>query len=282
MANKFANAVAAAAEQDDFNEAQAGSFTPLPEGPVRLRFTGYIELGEHEKEYQGKKKKVDMTRWIFEMTGPKIEARDDGEPHRISFDLPKSKSEKSGFYKLFRKMNVSGDHKVPAQMLGEAFRGTLRHDDNGKEGSEKRVYLSLRDTDGAFTISPPYYDDPETGERKTIPVSAPIGELMCFLWAFPDKDQWDSIFIDGEWEARDDKPARSKNIHQIKVKSALNWVGSPMQEQMAGDIDIGEIESTDRDPEAVEASKDAKAATAAAKQKAAADVDPLADDDIPF
>lgn len=273
MANKFAKAIAEAAEQNDFNEAVAGGdFTPLEEGPCRLRFIGYIELGEHEKEYKGQKKVKELARFFFEVTGPKITPREDGAPHVVSFELPKSQNEKAGFYKLFRKMNHTQKHKVFAEMLGEAFRGVGRHDIVG-EGDSKKTYWTLRDVDGGFTIAPPHYDDPESGERKNIPVAEAVSPEMCFLWNYADKEQWDSIFIDGEWEARDDKPAKSKNVWQEKIKTAANWVGSPMQELLFGDLDIGDVGKPERDEAAVEASKD---------QKAGASGDPLEDDDIPF
>ena len=240
--NKFAAAVAAAAEQEDFNEAQVGvGFEPLAEGPCRLRFVEYIEYGEHEEEYQGKKRKREKAHFAFEVTGPKIEPREDGAPHLIYFTLTKSLSEKSVFYKLFRKMNYDGTHKVFASMLGEAFRGQIIHRVSG-EGENKRTYAGLRDADGAFTVAPPYYDDPESGERRMLAVPEPKAELRLFMWALADKEQWDSLFIDGEWEAKDGKPARSKNVHQNKIKAALNWVGSPMQELLFGDVDVGEAE----------------------------------------
>lgn len=273
VANKFAKAIEQAAEHNDYNEAAAGfEFTPLPEGPCRLRFVQYIELGEHEKTYAGKTKVVEKARFTFEVTGPKIEPREDGNPHLIGFDLPISLSEKSGFYKLFRKMNHEQKFKVFAEMLGEAFRATIRHDDNGKEGADKRTYVTLRDQDGGFTISPPFFDDPESGERRLLKIAEPVTELGCFLWNYPDKEQWESIFIDGEYEARDDKPAKSKNKWQELIKTALNWVGSPMQELLFGDLDLGEVEAPERDDKAVEASKDKKAGAAPE-----ADGDPLED-----
>lgn len=280
--SKFANAINAAAEQEDINEATAGGdFVPLPEGPCRLRFAGYIELGKHEKEWQGVKKDVDKAKFIFEVSGPKIEPREDGQPHLLQFELNKSKSEKAGYFKLFRKMNVSGKHKVFAQMLGEGFRGKLRQNIVG-EGADKRTYVNLTDEDGSFQIAAPYYNDEETGDRKEVSIPPMVSPERCFIWAFPDKEQWDSLFIDGEWEARDGKPAKSKNIYQERIKSAKDWVGSPMQELLFGDIDVGDVEKPERDEGAKEDSADAKAAAAKARQKAAADVDPLADDDIPF
>jgi len=280
--SKFANAIAAAAEVEDINEAQSGGdFTPLPEGPCRLRFAAYIELGKHEKEWQGVKKDVEKARLIFEVTGPKIEPREDGQPHLITVNLNKSQSEKSAYYKLFRKMNASGKHKVFAQMLGEGFRGKLRHNVVG-EGADKRTYVNLTDEDGSFQIAPPYYNDEETGERKEVTIPPMVSPERCFIWAFPDKDQWDSLFIDGSWEAKDGKPAKSKNVYQELIKSAKNWVGSPMQELLFGDIDVGDVDKVERSDEAKEQSLDAKAAVAKDKQKAQAAADPLADDDIPF
>ena len=244
--NKFAAAVAAAAEQEDFNEVQqGGNFEPLAEGPVRLRFIEYIEYGEHESEWQGKSRKKEEVRFAFEVTGPKIEPREDGLPHIIYFKANKSLSEKSTFYKLFRKMNYDGSHKVFASMLGQAFRGQIYHSVSG-EGDKKRTYAGLRDADGAFSVSPPYYDDPESGERRMLNVPEPKAELRLFMWALADKEQWDSLFIDGEWEATADRPAKSKNIHQEKIRTAVNWVGSPMQELLFGDVDVGDAERTPR------------------------------------
>lgn len=262
MANKFAAAIAAAAEHDDYNEAAASTeFAPLPEGPVRLRFVGYIELGQEKGEWKGKEKINDKARFIFEVTGPKIEPRDDGQPHTLSFQInkPDRLTERSSFYKLFRKMNYEDKYKVFAEMLGQAFRGQITHK---KSTDGTKTFANLTDADGNYQIAPPYYDDPDTGERRTLQIAEPKSPIRCFLWNYPDKDQWESIFIDGEWEAKDNLPARSKNVHQERIKAALNWVGSPMQEALFGDIDIGDVE------------KPAGGGDAA--------VDPLADDDIPF
>lgn len=254
--NPFAKAIAAEAEQNNYNEATpAGDYQPLPEGPVRLRFIGYVELGKHETEWQGKKRTNEKVRFFFEVTGPKIEPRDDGQPHVISFEKNKSTSEKAAYYKLFRRMNYSGNHRVFASMLGEAFRGHLYHSTSG-EGDAKRTYVNLWDGDGNFTISAPYFDDPETGERKAIRVPEPVSPLKCLLWNNPDMQQWDSIFVDGEWEARDGKPAKSKNVYQNKIKSAIDYVGSPIQELLLGEVELGEAEKPERSEQAAEAAGD--------------------------
>lgn len=270
--NKFAKAIAEAAEHNDYNEATAGGDFPiLPEGPVRLRFVGYIELGQEDGEWQGKKKVNDKARFVFEVTGPKIEPREDGKPQTMAFDLNKSLSEKSGFYKLFRKLNHEGKARVFAELLGDAYRGLIRHEKGKKD--ESKTYATLRDADGNIQIAPPYYDDPESGERRVLAVPEPLSPLQCFLWDYADREMWDSIFIDGEWEAKDGQPAKSKNWIQNRIKAAKNWVGSPMQEQLLGDIDVGDAERVSRSDADREKVNDAKAGASASE-------DPL--DDIPF
>lgn len=269
--NKFADAIAEAASQTDMNEAVAGGAPPLPEGPCRLRFVGYIELGIHESEYNGKKSEKERARFIFEVTGPKIEPKEDGTPHFISLDRNKSQNENSGFFKLFKKLNYAGKAKHAAELLGEGYRGMITHNVKG-EGADKRTFVNLTDSDGGYQIAPPHYDDPETGERKQVKIPAAVSPLMCFLWSFATKDMWDSIFIDGEWEAKANMPASSKNKHQIKIKEAVNWVGSPMQEKLFGDLDLGDVEKPDRTDEDKQKVIDQKAGVA--------EDDPL--DDIPF
>lgn len=269
----FAKAIAQAAEEQDYNEAVANTgFTPLEEGPVRLRFVSYIELGKHEKKFKNDVKIKDLARFGFEVTGPKVAPREDGQPHVLEFTLTKSQNEKAPFYKLFRRMNADGSKKIYAELLGNAYRGTIHHNKVG-EGAEARTYANLTDKDGGFTITDPWFDDPESGERKTLAVDEPQSPIRCFLWDYADQEQWDSIFIDGEWEAKaaeDGKPAReakSKNVHQEFIRKASNWIGSPMSEiLLANGLTFADGEKVERKEEAVEASKD---------QKAGASGDPL-------
>lgn len=256
--NKFAKAIEEAAEQNDFNEATAGGdFVPLPEGPVRLRFIQYIELGKHSKTYKGVEKFPDRARFGFEVSGPKIEPKEDKTPHIIGFEINKSLSEKSPFYKLFRRMAEGTQAKIFAELLGNPYKGILRHNVVG-EGADKKTYVNLTDVDGNYTIATPFYDNPETGERVGLAVPELASEVRCFMWDYADKDQWDSLFIDGEWEAKaaeDGKPAKeakSKNIYQEKIKQATNWIGSVMQEKLFGDVDVGDVEKPER-PEGADA-----------------------------
>jgi hypothetical protein len=208
-------------------------------GTCRLRFVGYIETGEHMDEYQGKPKKVNTAYLTFEVSGPRhppVKTQDGKElPHLITFDLNVSQSEKAHYYKLFNRMNHEGSAKHFVGLLGKAYKGEIIHKP-GKRNGKDVIYVELYDKKaGSFTIAPALYDDPETGDIRPLPVAPAKTPIRCFVWALADKAMWDSIFIDGEWEARKDAqgnitmPAKSKNRYQNEIRAAINFAGSPAQ-----------------------------------------------------
>ena len=243
-----AAAIAKAAERTNMNEAQkggGGDYVPPAEGLCRLRFVAYIELGKHHDEKFNKTR--DKVMLTFELSGPKHEAKklEDGTllPHRISITENLSLNEKANFYKLFRAMNYDGSATHIAQLLGNEFLGTVVHN-KSKDG--KRTYANLRG-DSGYTIRKPYVEDPETGEVRKIPAAPQISETRCFLWDYADKAMWDSIFIDGEYEAEKNdageitRPARSKNVFQNQIKTAVNFPGSPIAEILEnGALNLGD------------------------------------------
>lgn len=255
MTNPFANAIAEAASQTNMNEATTGGgeFTPPAEGLVRLRFVGYIELGKHDKVWQGKTSQAEYVQLLFEASGPKHPPREDGSPIMFSQRMVKSTSEKAGFYKLFRRMNPTGKATHIAELLGRAFLATVVHKVVG-EGKDKRTYANLKDAEGVWTVREPFIDnvDPETGDvtRTEISVAEPTTPIRCFLWDYATEAMWKSLFVDGEWEARTDESgkvvqeARSKNIYQNAIRAAHNWAGSPMQEMLeaGGEPDVPDAE----------------------------------------
>src|SRR5690606_11965873 len=96
--------------------------------------------------------------------------------------------------KLFNKLQYGrADKKHIAQMLGEAFILEVFHN---KSEDGKKTYVNL-DKDGEYGIQAPFIIDPLTEERKDITVPAHIRPLRIFLWDFPNKETWDSLFIDG-------------------------------------------------------------------------------------
>lgn len=253
----FSKAVAEAAAQTNMNEAtKGGGERRVPEaGLTRLRFISYIELGKHHDEkYKKDKEEVVLQ---FELSGPKhpVLELDDGRkvPFVITIRESKSLNEKANFYKLFRRMNYTGEHTHFAEMLGKEFLGTVVH--SKKEGSDV-VYANLRD-DGGYTIRPPFVEDPETGESRKIEVSAPLSAQRCLLFDYADKEQWDSIFIDGAYDEEKDKDgnvtkaARSKNVYQTRIREAKNFQGSSVEkllfEDTGGDkLELGEGEIPER------------------------------------
>jgi hypothetical protein len=274
------SAIAAAVETGpDMTQAKAagGNFDPPAAGPVRLRLVSYIELGVVEDEWKGQKRMKEKVALQFECSGPKHPSRqlDDGRKMAdlITINLNLSLSEKAGFYKLFQRLNHTGEYKHFAQLLGKPFIGTIIH--NEKEG---KTYANLQDAEGAFTIRPPFREDFDTGESVPVPVDEPVTPLKCFIWGAPEaalKGMWDSIFIDGRHDDKKDEktgevtPGRSKNYWQDRIKAATNFPGSPIAELLfaGGAIDLPEAEKPARKSADVQASADAKAG---------ADADPLA------
>lgn len=237
--NILAMAAAAAAIAPNMNEAQTGGgggdYTPPAEGIARARLVGYVETGIHEKNVGAGKPPVQkpQVQLIFELSGPNHQPKvlDDGTklPHRITVTESYSLNEKANFYKLFRRMNWKGTATHMSQLLGEAFLVTVKHKVSG-EGDKKRTYANIRD-DAGYTVQPPRYVDPLSNQTIEVPVDPPVSALRLFVWNAPTellKPMWDSLFIDGEYPARGEQPARSKNVLQQEIKEALNFKDSPI------------------------------------------------------
>lgn len=287
------NKIAALAEQAvsngvDMTKAAAGGgdYTPPAAGPVRLRLVGYVEVGKHKTTFKGQEKVVDKVELTFELSGPKHPAREvDGVkyPQLIVVRENKSLNEKARFFKLFQLLNWQGKAKHIAQLLGEPFKGTIIHRTykkaDGTEGTAAELYDK---TAGTYRIEPPRYEvvDPEngpTGEYATLKVDPAISKPKCFLWDYADMEQWASIFVEGEYEERKDKdgkvvaPAKSKNVLQNTIKTAVNFPGSPIAQLLAANgqpLDLPDSERPDMDEQEED---EAPAATVKADDK-----DPLA------
>lgn len=238
-----------------------GDFTPPPAGTTVGRFVDYIEVGlQKSRPYKGKDKppasKVYVT---FELLGKAYvkEIESEGKKRtvadRITVPLSMSLHEKSSFKKLFKKMLYGRqgiDHM--AQMLGEAFKITVVHNESG-EGDKKKIYANITDEDGNFLISSPVKqetdDEGNVIGTKKLAVPEAISNERLFLWDEPTDETWESIFIDGEKEITDEKGKKktvSKNWIQNMITSALNFEGSPIQAFLEGSEELPE------DPEELE------------------------------
>jgi len=230
----------AAATTPDMNSASkggGGEYVPPAAGPCQLRLIGYIESGLQAGEFDGKPKNSYEVQLIWELSGPNHQPKvlDDGTklPHRMTMYLNASQmgyhaalNEKSALYKLFRRLNYDGSATHFAQLVGKGFLGTVIH----KAGRDGKVRAYLKGPDG-ITVQPPRFVNPIDGTTVEVNVAPAISPLRVFLWnAQGDalKAMWTSLFIEGEYPASEDKPAKSKNVLQNRIKEALNFKDSPI------------------------------------------------------
>lgn len=234
-----------AGEVERHDEPTNGGAFLIEEGRCPARLIGYIELGKHEQgEYNGTVRdpatEVQLVFECFgknsrqiEVDGKKVTAGSIFRPYTMT----KSLSSKSNFYKLFMQMDNGRGHGNLAEMLDEVFLLDIEH----AETKAKRKYAKLK------SISSPIIEEYDelgnvTGTRnigdKVPPAQSPH---QLLLLKEPTMDQWDSIFIEGTYKKKvkgeDGKETEvevSKNFIQEKVKSALDWEGSPMQALLLG------------------------------------------------
>lgn len=277
----------AAATGIDMTKAQqgGGDYTPPAEGNCRLRLVGYIELGKHSKKYKGVPKIENQVELVFEVSGPKHPPTqtDNGPvPVRIAETFNLSLNEKAGFFKLFQRLNYKGEATHMIQLLGQPFLGTIVHQKWTGADKKERTSASLRGADG-YTIRPPRVEDPESGEWKVVEVAPAISQLRGFLWDHADLDQWNSLFIDGEYSERKNEkgevtsPAKSKNVFQNKIRTALNFEGSPiaqilLEKGLGGKLDL----PTTDDPESPPDDEQVPSGQPASGNAATGSKDPLA------
>jgi hypothetical protein len=274
-----------------------GDYTPPAEGFCLLRLVSYVELGKQRGTFKGVPNVKDKVQIVFEVSGPKHppEERDGVKyPHRIGIEENLSLNEKARFFKLFRVMNYKGDAQHMVQLLGDPFKGRIVHRKfKGKDGKE-RIVAELYDKElGAYTIAPPRVDvvDPDTqmptGEVRVVNVPPALTPLKGFVWSLADKEQWDSLFIEGEYpERKNDKgevtaPAKSKNVLQNTIKAATNFKGSPIYTVLAQagvPLDLTEAEVPVREEEEDGESDVAAQANAAIAKAAATPTGADADD----
>lgn len=279
-------ALAAEAENQTETTTGGGFEYELPEAGLTVgRLIEYIELGmQKQPAYKGKAKPDNQdVRITFELLAPKnkheyqdADGNDRVRYDKISFKVSKKLNEKAKYYKLFTAMRYGRDDITHmAQMLGNPFRLRVYHNENEKNGVTK-TYANLWDGDGSMEIGAPIVEDALTGKTTKIPVPEAVSPFKIFLWSNPTQETWDSLFIDGEYEATDDKPARSKNWIQETILGATDYSGSRLEALVGGlteeetpldeEANEGEeVEVEETEQEAEEAEPAPRVAKAAAK-----------------
>jgi hypothetical protein len=209
------------------NAGGGGDFAPPAEGLTRTRLVGYVEVGVHTtKSIHGAKTKPRSWQF-FELSGPKHEPKvlDNGDklPFRIRTKEIVGTHVKNGYIKLFNQLNHDGTAKNFVDLLMDyAWLAKVSHYKFKRADGKEGVVAQLK-TNQVYSFSPVTFEDPATGDMRTVAVPPALSAPMLFLWDSPDLDQWDSIKIDG---ARDD--GSSKNYIQDEIRKAENFVGSPI------------------------------------------------------
>lgn len=221
-----------------------GDYTPPPAGPTGARLVGYYEVGKHAGEYQGTPKVNDTVKLVFELIGAKHPVREvDGQkvPTRITLTMNLSTNEKSGFFKMFSRIREEG-MKNMIEMLGKPVLLNIVHRKVNEGKPNERTYANI---DKESVRKPVMQQmNPDTGdiEEQPYPVGPAVSELKAFVWDFATPEMWDAIYIPGQYEERkDDKgnvtaPAKSKNVLQEEIASALNFKGLPCYDYAAKKI----------------------------------------------
>lgn len=211
----------------DMNEATAGGSRLLPQGYAFARLVEYIELGKQPQEFGGQKKdpalevSLGFALWGKPPGSEETYHNEDGTPYIIRpYSFALGRNEKATAYKLFKALNWDGTAKNFAQLLGRGFLAKIVH----KPKSKTDATLVARIDFAGFL--PP--NDPATGAPYPIP-EASDDLYKLFLWNRPTKAGWDALFIEGQYEAKDGKPAKSKNRVQETMLAALDFQGSALQ-----------------------------------------------------
>lgn len=214
----------------DMNEAVkgGGGGRLLPAGYAFGRLIEYVELGKQPQEFGGKAKEPCLEYTLaFALWGQGYQ-NDDGTPYIIRpYSQALSRNEKAGAYLLFKSLNWKGTAKNFGQLLGETYLVKIAHVPKSK--SDQTV-VSRIDLKGFL---PPL--DPVTRQPYAIP-DVPVEQYNLFLWNRPTKGAWDKLYIEGQWEAKDGKPAESKNRVQETILGALDFQGSPLQQLLGGAV----------------------------------------------
>jgi hypothetical protein len=234
MSNKLEE-LRALAEQEaaesavDMNVAvSGGGGRLLPEGYAFGQVVEYIEFGMQPQEFGGKAKApaieytMGFALWGQTANGETYHDAATGAPYIIrTYNQAIGQNEKSGAFKLFKALNWKGNKKNFAQFIGEKFLVKIVHKAKSKTDA---TIVSRIDPTGFL---PPL--DPVTRQPYAIPDAADDVYRM-FIWGRPTKAAWDSLYVEGTYDAKDGKPAQSKNRIQETILAALDFQGSPLQQ----------------------------------------------------
>jgi hypothetical protein len=243
-------------------------------GATRARLVSYIEVGHQKSSFQGQEKIKPTAVLQFELSGPKHPPRvgENGTqyPTLITVKMAIGLHPKNGYFKLFNLLNtISGGGKTHfADLVGLAWAAKVTHRKYTNAAGEEKIAANLRED--AWSFSPLTFEDPESGELRTLRAGPQISASRVFVWDFADAGQWESLHIPGTFE-----DGSSKNRFQNTIREASNFSGSLAEAITLSLSEPSAVAPADSDaaPEADEFDDFEPPAPLPAKAKAA--VDPL-------
>ena len=218
----------------------------LPTGVAFVRLAGYIELGNHAGEYQGKKKDPKPNfKLVFKVVGgggTNLAGEDEdfvqGEfyPTLSTYNTELSQHEKARAVKLLNAVNIAPKKTHFIHKLGQLYTLPIAVK-KSKDGKRDVQDVDFTNLQAAI--------DPITRKSYVMP-ELTKEDIQVFLWNKPStvswedyENMWNCIHIEGEWEAQKDdkgnitKPARSKNYLQEECLKAVNFAGSDLEQLIA-------------------------------------------------
>lgn len=223
---------------DDMNEMSSGGGGRglLPAGDAFIRLSTYVEFGVQQlPAFNGTAKQPHMTfqlgAHIVGGTGVSKDGEDEDYvqeegryPYIRTFETPLYRNEKAKATKWFNAINTKGQFKTFAQALGKLYIIPVKIEKAKKDPTK---FVNVYEWDKVREAV-----DPMTRKPYNLP-DIPVDNYKLLLWNKPTKEQWESIFIEGTWEAKDGKPAQSKNVLQETCLKAQNFKGSALEQVIA-------------------------------------------------
>lgn len=258
----------------DHSEVKSGGGPRTPEpGTWPARLIGYIEMGTHPQDpYQGKPKDPELeVQLVFEVMGKaNMDTFTDEEGNSVTrgrifrpWPMTMKLNERAKFYKTFKAMDYERGLDNMQRMLNDVFRLTFKEVTKGE-----KKYVSLESI--ASPLIEQTDDEGNVTGHKDITSAVPPASYPFQLFSVeqPTFEQWESIFIDGEYERKikdeegkdtGEKETVSKNFIQERIMESLDWEGSAMQALlMSLDDDSDSSEALTESKEEAQVPKDKK------------------------
>lgn len=236
--NGLIDDVIAVQSVDMTEESTGGGGGLMPEGFAMARMVTYIELGLQPQEFGGKAKAPAPEVILgFKLFGGPDNCYDGR--FISTFPIALGNNTKSNAKITFDRMNWQGDMRHFAQGLGRGFLLPITvHTNETTKKQSNRINLK--------GILPPI--DPVSKGAYPIP-EVTAGDLKYFFFDRPTKETWDSLFVEGTFD-----DGGSKNKHQEKILTALNFPGSVLEQLLSGVVlpdpgGVGAVPATDSAPQ---------------------------------